>query len=133
MDGVAALEQRRRTAGIEALAIVTDLDFDAVFLARMDGDRDAAPAPPAAMSLAELEERMGIASSDIDVVSDPLVRTPAAVRDVGPFNLTAHPLALLKSAEVSRWQAKRGLSGCAFRRVSLPANDQSDNRQSEHR
>jgi outer membrane protein len=58
------------------------------------------------LSLVDLAEKMGVANMDLDVISEPLVHTPVATETFGPLDLTSHPLALLKTAEVDRWKAK---------------------------
>src|SRR5277367_2453215 len=58
------------------------------------------------LALVDLAEQMGIANADIDVISEPLVRSPIMTRRFGPFDLTSHPLALYKEASVERWAAK---------------------------
>ncbi|HEY9720094.1 MAG TPA: TolC family protein [Trichormus sp.] len=69
------------------------------------------------LSLVELAERMGIANADIDVISEPLVTAPTQTSEsaFGPFNLTAHPLTLLKTAEVERWKEKVHVLDVAYR------------------
>ncbi len=67
------------------------------------------------LSLVALAEKMGIASQDIDIISNPLIRRPAAEPSSKPFNLTLHPLALYKTAEVSRWRAKQILLDKSYR------------------
>jgi len=58
------------------------------------------------LALADLAEQMGIANADLEVVSEPLIRSPILEHRLGPFDLTSHPLALFKEASVERWQAK---------------------------
>lgn len=67
------------------------------------------------LSLVDLAEKMGLATRDIDVISDPLVRGPLAVRTGGPLDLTSHPLARMKEAEINRWRAKRIVLDKAYR------------------
>jgi outer membrane protein TolC len=67
------------------------------------------------LALVDLAEKMGVASSDIDVVSDPLIKSAVTSGQSGPFDLSSHPLALLKSAEVDRWKAKVELLDKAYR------------------
>ena len=58
----------------------------------------------AKLALVDLAEKMGMANADIDVVSEPLIRGPveSTTKPFGPFDLSSHPLALLKTAEISR-------------------------------
>ena len=58
------------------------------------------------LALVDLAERMGIANADIDVVCETLIMSPIEIRQSGPFDLSSHPLALLKVAEIERWKAK---------------------------
>ncbi|HEY9773223.1 MAG TPA: TolC family protein [Planktothrix sp.] len=60
------------------------------------------------LALVDLAEKIGLANSDIEIVSDPLIRGPleTETQPFGPFNLSSHPLAALKTAEVERWKAK---------------------------
>jgi outer membrane protein len=58
------------------------------------------------LALVDLAEQMGTANADIDVISEPLVRSPIMTHRLGPFDLTSHPLALYKEAAVQRWAAK---------------------------
>ncbi|NJL72624.1 MAG: hypothetical protein HC888_14165 [Candidatus Competibacteraceae bacterium] len=62
-----------------------------------------------------LAEKMGVAATDLDVVSDPLVRSPSTIQETGPFDLSSHPIALFKTAEVNRWRAKQILLDKAYR------------------
>ncbi len=69
------------------------------------------------LSLVDLAETMGIANMDVDVVSEPLVTSPIETdtEPFGPFDLTSHPLALLKTAEIDRWKAKVDVLNRAYR------------------
>lgn len=68
------------------------------------------------LALVELAEKMGVATNDIDIISDPLVRRPLApAKENTPFDLTSHPLARMKSAEIERWRAKRNVLDKAYR------------------
>jgi outer membrane protein len=68
------------------------------------------------LSLVDLAEKLGTATHDIDILSDTLTRRPSArLRFNQPFDLTSHPLALQKSAEVSRWRAKQDVLDKAYR------------------
>ncbi len=69
----------------------------------------------ARLALVGLAEKMGVAATDFDVVSDPLVRSPANIQETGPFDLSSHPIALFKTAEVNRWRAKQILLDKAYR------------------
>ncbi|MBU6451211.1 MAG: TolC family protein [Cyanobacteria bacterium REEB67] len=70
------------------------------------------------LTLVGLAEKMGVAANDLDIISDALVRSPQAAqnfKDPGPFDLTSHPLSLLKTAEINRWRAKRVVLDKAYR------------------
>lgn len=67
------------------------------------------------LALVALAEKMGTATSDIDIVSDPLIRSPLKVAEQSALDLSAHPLARLKSAEILRWKAKRDVLDKAYR------------------
>jgi len=69
------------------------------------------------LALVDLAEKMGMAKSDIDVVSQPLICSPVEDQSqpFGQFDLNSHPYALLKTAEVARWQAKVKLLDVAYR------------------
>lgn len=67
------------------------------------------------LALADLAERMGLAHEDLDIVTDPIIRSPIEYNEIGPFNLTGHPLALFKTAEVDRWKAKVRVLDVAWR------------------
>jgi outer membrane protein len=58
------------------------------------------------LALVDLAEQMGIANADVEVISEPLVRSPILTKRFGPFDLTSHPLALFKEASIERWAAK---------------------------
>lgn len=63
----------------------------------------------------DLAEKMGLASTDIDIISDPLVRSPLKVTYLQPVDLTSHPLARMKEAEMYRWKAKWDVLDKAWR------------------
>jgi len=67
------------------------------------------------LALVELAEKMGVANSDFDVISDPVISRPVEVSTFGPFDMQSHPLALLKTADVMRWQAKQVVLDKAWR------------------
>jgi outer membrane protein len=69
----------------------------------------------ARLTLVNLAEKMGIAANDIDIVSDPLIRSPNQLKPIGPFDLKQHPIALLKTAEINRWKAKEKVLDKAWR------------------
>lgn len=69
----------------------------------------------ARLALVGLAEKMGTATSDIDIISFALTQPPIEVKQFGPFDLTSHPLALLKTAEVTRWGAKLNVLDKAYR------------------
>lgn len=67
------------------------------------------------LAYVDLAERLGIAAADIDIISNPLIRRPGYIAEPGPFDLNAHPLTLLKTAEVFRWRAKQDVLDKAYR------------------
>ncbi len=67
------------------------------------------------LALVDLAEKMGIASQDVDIVSSPLIRSPLEIITHGPIDLTSHPLALFKTAEIERWRAKQVVLDKAYR------------------
>lgn len=68
------------------------------------------------LSLVDLAEKMGIATRDIDIISDPLVANPVEELDSGgPVDLTSHPLVRMKRAEIDRWRAKQIVLDKAYR------------------
>jgi outer membrane protein TolC len=67
------------------------------------------------LALVELAEKMGVASQDVDVISEPLIHSPVEIVSHGPTDLSAHPLALFKTAEVDRWRAKQVVLDKAYR------------------
>jgi outer membrane protein len=71
----------------------------------------------ARLALVDLAEKMGIANTDITVISEPLIRGPveAKTRPFGPFDLTSHPFAQVEIAEIARWNAKVEVLNKAYR------------------
>ncbi len=67
------------------------------------------------LALVELAEKMGTANADIDILAEPLIRGPQREQHFGPFDLSSHPVALLKSAEINRWRAKEEVLHRAYR------------------
>jgi outer membrane protein TolC len=67
------------------------------------------------LALVDLAEQMGVANTDIDIVSDPVLHRPIEVNPFGPFDLSSHPLARLKIAEVDRWKEKVKVLDVAYR------------------
>ncbi|HEY9759603.1 MAG TPA: TolC family protein [Oculatellaceae cyanobacterium] len=67
------------------------------------------------VSLVELAEKMGLASQDVDIISEPLIHSPVEIINHGPTDLSAHPLALFKTAEIDRWRAKQVVLNKAYR------------------
>ncbi|HEY9785181.1 MAG TPA: TolC family protein [Candidatus Obscuribacterales bacterium] len=67
------------------------------------------------LALVELAEKLGIAASDIDVVSHPLLRKPLKLEGLPPIDLRSHPLAFKKTAEILRWRAKQDVLKKAYR------------------
>ena len=69
----------------------------------------------ARLSLVDLSEKMGTAADDIDVISEPLISTPTAISAFGPSDLSSHPLARMKTAEIDCWRAKQHVLDKAYR------------------
>jgi len=67
------------------------------------------------VALVDLAEKMGLASTDLDIISDPLIRSPMRATYLQPVDLTSHPLARMKEAEVYRWKAKWDVLDKAWR------------------
>lgn len=67
------------------------------------------------LSLVDLAEKMGIASRDLDVISDPVIRSPLEVDSLPALDLKSHPLARMKLAEINRWRAKQVVLDKAYR------------------
>ena len=67
------------------------------------------------LAIVDLAEKMGIATQDIDVISDPVVRSPDAVNTQKAIDLRSHPLARFKYAEMDRWRAKQVVLDKAWR------------------
>lgn len=114
LEHMEAASLRARTLvanGLRPAVDVADWDFE-VAKARIDlikAQKDAQ------LELVDLTEKMGVATRDLDVISSPLTRRPLAVKQLQPFNLTSHPLAVLKTAEISRWRAKWVVLDKAYR------------------
>lgn len=114
LDHMQSADLRAKTLVAEGLRPGVDAaDFDyEVSKAKIQlikADKDAR------LTLIGLAEKMGVAVRDMDIVSDPLVRSPLKVKEAGPFDLTSHPLALLKTAEINRWHAKQIVLDKAYR------------------
>lgn len=71
----------------------------------------------ARLALVMLAEKLGIASQDIAIVSDPLIRSPLNVTKTSPepIDLSSHPLARMKKAQINRWRAKQTVLDKAYR------------------
>src|SRR5262249_32241242 len=97
--------------GLKPAVETADWDYEVskARIALIKGERDRR------LALVELAEKMGCAAQDIDVISDPIIRHPLAVREFGPFDLSSHPLAILKTAEIVRWRAKEYVLDRAWR------------------
>ncbi len=69
------------------------------------------------IGLVDLAEKMGIATQDLDIVSDPIIRQPMedTVDVERDMDLSSHPLARLKYAEKDRWRAKQLVLDKAYR------------------
>jgi outer membrane protein len=114
LDHMDAADLRARTLvaqGLRPGVDAADVDFEVSRskIAVIKAERNTK------LALVDLAEKMGIASTDIDVVSGPLIESATDTGKSGPFDLTSHPFALLKSAEVDRWKAKVKLLDVAYR------------------
>lgn len=114
LDHMEAANLRARTLVSEGLRPGVDLadwnyELARAKIALIKAEKDTR------LMLADLAEKMGTAASDIDIISDPLVRCPTTLPAFAPTDLTGHPLALLKSAEIARWQAKEDVLNKAYR------------------
>lgn len=114
LEHMQAANLRAKTLVAEGLrpgVDAADFDFEVsrakIALIKAEKDRRVA--------LVGLAEKMGVAAADLDIVSDALVRSPQQVREIGPFDLNSHPLALFKNAEVNRWRAKQVVLDKAYR------------------
>lgn len=67
------------------------------------------------LALIDLAEKMGLATHDFDIISDPVVRSPLDVNIEKRVDLTSHPLARFKYAEIQRWKAKQVVLDKAYR------------------
>jgi outer membrane protein len=67
------------------------------------------------LALVDLSEKIGFATLDVEVISDPVVRSPGAVNTRFAVDLRSHPLARLKYAETDRWRAKQVVLDKAYR------------------
>lgn len=67
------------------------------------------------LCLVDLAEKIGFSTHDIDIVSDPVVRGPTTITLGNAVDLTSHPLARFKVAEMDRWRAKRVVLDKAYR------------------
>ncbi|MBX9666169.1 MAG: TolC family protein [Candidatus Obscuribacterales bacterium] len=114
LEHMEAAKLRVKTLVAEGLrpgADAADLDFE-VAKARIDvikAEKDFR------LSLVDLAEKMGLTTHDIDIVSDPVVRGPTTIALGTPVDLTSHPLARFKLAEMDRWRAKRVVLDKAYR------------------
>ncbi len=114
LDHMQAANLRAHTLVAEGLRPGVDAaDFDyevsRTKIALIKAERDRR------LALVGLAEKMGVASRDLDILSDAVVRGPQAIKMPGPFDLSAHPLALFKTAEVNRWKAKQVVLDKAYR------------------
>ncbi|MBZ0185789.1 MAG: TolC family protein, partial [Candidatus Obscuribacterales bacterium] len=114
LDHMEAAKLRVKTLVAEGLrpgVDAADLDYE-VARAKIDvikAEKDFR------LSLVDLAEKMGLASQDLDVISDPLIRNPLEMKDANPLDLSSHPLARMKKAEIERWRAKRVVLDKAYR------------------
>ena len=67
------------------------------------------------LSLVDLAEKMGLSTHDFDIISDPVVRSPSEIKEERPVDLSSHPLARFKFAEIDRWRAKQTVLDKAYR------------------
>lgn len=114
LDHMDAASLRARTLVAEGLrpavdAADWDYEVSKAKIGLIKADRDTR------LALVGLAEKMGIAANDIDIISDPLIRRPIEITQFGPFDLTSHPLAIMKTAEIFRWKAKQEVLDRAYR------------------
>jgi outer membrane protein TolC len=97
--------------GLKAGVETADWDYKVaeIRIALIEAERDAR------LALVDLAEKMGIATQDIEVISTPLIASPTNLPPFAATDLTSHPLALLKTAEIGRWQAKQVVLDKAYR------------------
>ncbi|MBS1994049.1 MAG: TolC family protein [Cyanobacteria bacterium SZAS LIN-3] len=114
LDHMQAASLRAHTLVAEGLRPGVDAaDFDyevsrtKIALIKAEKDRRIA--------LVNLAEKMGVAETDLEILSDTVVRSPQAIKMPGPFDLSSHPLALFKTAEINRWRAKQVVLDRAYR------------------
>lgn len=69
------------------------------------------------LALVDLAEKMGLASRDFEIISDPIIRSPlkTQAQTPDPIDLRAHPLARMKEAQIKRWKAKQIVLDKAYR------------------
>lgn len=67
------------------------------------------------LGLVDLSEKIGFATTDVEVISDPVVHAPGPVDTRFAVDLRSHPLARFKYAEMDRWRAKRVVLDKAYR------------------
>lgn len=67
------------------------------------------------LALVNMAEKMGLATSDFDIISDPVTRSPLDSSIERPVDLSSHPLARFKLAEIDRWRAKQVVLDKAYR------------------
>jgi outer membrane protein TolC len=114
LDHMQAANLRAHTLVAEGLRPGVDAaDFDyevsRTKIALIKAERDRR------IALVNLAEKMGVAARDLDIISDTVVQRPQAIKMPGPFDLSSHPLALFKTAEVNRWKAKQVVLDKAYR------------------
>jgi outer membrane protein TolC len=114
LDHMEAANLRAKTLVAEGLKPGVDAaDFDyevskaKIGLIKAEKDRR--------ICLVNLAEKMGVAATDLEIISDPVVRSPQTITMPGPIDLSSHPLALVKTAEVGRWRAKEVVLDKAYR------------------
>lgn len=97
--------------GLRPAVDTADLDYEVAKtkIALIKAEKNAR------LALVGLAEKMGLASEDIDIVSDPMIRSPMKVEETSPIDLSSHPLARMKMAEVKRWRAKQLVLDKAYR------------------
>lgn len=114
LDHMEAAKLRVKTLVAEGLrpgVDTADLDFEVaktkIALIRAEKNKR--------LALVDLAEKMGLASRDFEIISDPIIRSPLKMQPQIPVDLTAHPLARMKEAQVKRWRAKQKVLDKAYR------------------
>lgn len=114
LERMEAAKLRVRTLVAEGLrpgADAADLDYEVAKakIALIKAQKDFR------IALVDLAEKMGIATHDIDIICDAVIRSPQEFNSQRAVDLKAHPLARFKYAEMDRWRAKQVVLDKAYR------------------